>query len=244
MSARTVYVEPGGGLAATHRAALATLPADFTLAQEPLHADILAGSAAFMHEQISNGANAKIAVLVAPRAEAWDDVDALWAAVEYRDVRVLPAAIDVDAIAPLAPLVASLVNAATPFRVELHLESLGTEETRLAQVVQLLHALGITCPEASVEMQSDGWVASAEDARMRLRAHCVASAALAPRIRIRLTNAAQEIVIDLPMGADPLPLTISVFSPNSTETMTGPHENPARAFWIALSKSDTLESTP
>lgn len=234
MSPRTVYVEPGGGLAAAHRAAVAALPADFTLTQDPQAAEILAGSAAFLHEQIAIGAKAKIAVLVAPRAEAWDDVDALWAAVEYRDVRVLPAAIDVDAIAPLAPLVAGVVNGVTRFEVELRLESLGIEETRLAQVVQLLDALGVTCPEASVDLKHDGWVARAEDDRMTLHAHCVASAALAPRIRIRLTNDAQEIVIDLPMGADARPLTITVASPNGTETITGSHESPARTFWMNL----------
>lgn len=234
MTARTVYVEAGPGLAATHRAALTTLPINFAIVDDPLSADILAGSAAFMHEQIANGAKAKAAVLVAPRSEPWDEVDALWAAVEYRDIAVVPAAIDIDAITPLATLVAPVVTGATKFLVEIHLESLGTEETRLAQVVQLLDALGVTCPEATVGATGNGWVAAAHDERMTLRAHCLASAALPPRIRIRFSNASQQCCIELPMGADARPLVTTVRMPNSTEMVVGSYESPARAFWLAL----------
>lgn len=234
MKPRTVHIEAGVPLAATHRAALGTLPLHFAVTDDALTADVLAGSAAFLREQLVSGARARVAVLVAPRSEAWDDVDALWAAVEYRDVSVVPASIDVAAIAPLAEQAAAIIDGPSPFLAEIHLESLGVEETRLAQVVSLLDAIGLTCPQVEVRKTANGWVATAEDERMTLRAHCVASAALSPRIRVRLTSATQQFAVDLPMGPDARPLITTARTATGTHTVTGPYESPARAFWRAL----------
>ena len=130
--------------------------------------------------------------------------------------------------------IAAIANGPTPFLVELHLESLGTEETRPAQVVQLLDALGITCPESRVGVTTNGCVAAAQDDRMTLRAQCVASASLSPRNRIRLTNAAQQVAIDLSMGPDARPRTTTTRTATGTTIVTGTHESPARAFWRGL----------
>lgn len=238
MTARSVYVEPGVILADTHLAALHTLPVDFAVSADAQTAEILAGSATFIREAIAAGSTPNTAVLVAPRSEPWDDVDALWAAVEYRDIRVIPASIDVDAVAALSGHFDAVLRGQLPYLVEVHLESLGIEETRLAQVVSLLDALGITCPEFSVRTTGNGWVAVAGDQHMTLRAHCVRSAALSPCIRIRVSSAHQQCTLTLPMAADARAYSVTLASASGTNTVRGKYESPARAFWLGLTASE------
>lgn len=234
MTARSVYLESGSVLADTHRAALRTLPIDYVLVDDAHTAEILVGTADFMRSTIDGGAAARTAVLVAPRSEPWEAVDALWAAVEDRGIDVVPATIDVTAIARFAPMAAPFLKAPSTFHVEVHLEALGVEETRLAQMVSLLDALDIMCPEATVRTTRNGWVAAAQDERMTLRAHCVTSSALTPRIRLRLSSANAQLEIDVPMAADARPLITTLRTAQHTQIHRGTHESPARAFWLAL----------
>ena len=138
---------------------------------------------------------------------------------------------------------APVVTGSAKFLLEVHLESLGIEETRLAQVVQLLDALDVTCPEVRVGATANGWVAAAQDERMTLRAHCVASAALAPALRIRVNNAALQCVVELPMGAEARPLVTTVRAAGGTETVIGKYESPARAFWLGLAANHPASTT-
>ena len=238
MTTRSVFVEPGVVLADTHIAALRTLPVAYRLTDDAATADVIAGSAAYLHDVIVAGSLAQTAVLVAPRSEPWDDVDALWAAVEYRDIAVVPASIDVDAVQQFSGHFDAILRGQLPYLVEVHLESLGVEETRLAQVVSLLDTLGITCPEFAVRATGSGWVAVAADAQMTLRAHCVRSSALSPCIRIRVSSAHQQCSLVVPMGPDARPLTVTVSTSIGTTTTSGAFESPARAFWMRLNTAE------
>ncbi len=234
MTRHTVYIDGRSAHAAMHAAALRTLPSAFEFAADSRTADVIVGDAAFLRDALATGVHASTAVVVDPYAQDWREVDELWALATKHEVRVERSNVDVRALDDVRGLFASIIDGDQPYLVEVHLESLGDEPSRLSQVVAQLAHLGIECPTPDLHRTTDGWTAGTNDERVTLRAHCVNSTALAPAVRIVATTGDRKVAVRIPLGPDATPVTTEIRAAEGSRTVQSPHVSPARAFWQSL----------
>lgn len=234
MSRHTVHIEATSPHAAMHVAALRTLPRDFALADDVRDADLIAGDAAFLRDQLAAGIRATGVVVLDPYAQDWRSIDELWAIAARNGVGVERSDVDVRALDAVRGDFAPIVHGTQPFLVEVHLESLGDESSRLSQVVAQLARLGIDCPTPDLHRTADGWTAATGNERVTLRVHCVNSRALAPAVRIAATTDDRRVVVRIPLGPDATPVSTMIMTEEGTRRVQAPHVSPARAFWQSI----------
>ncbi len=234
MTQHTVYIDGASPHAAMHEAALRTLPRDFAIVAGVDAAQVIAGGAAFLRDQLAAGVPAISAVVIDPYAQDWRTIDELWALAAKAGVRVERSNVDVLALDQVRAHFDPIVKGEQPFLVEVHLENLGIESSRLSQVIAQLERLGIDCPTPDLHRTADGWTAGTNDDRVTLRAHCVNSRALTPAVRIAATTGERKVAVRVPLGPDATPMSTVIMTAEGTRRVPAPHVSPARAFWQSI----------